>query len=238
MRLLIVGAGRAGQSFATALGEDHDVALVHHDELPATTDVDLVLLCVPDHAIDETARRLSVGPDTVVAHVAGSASLDVLAHHRRIGSLHPLLTMPDGSTGARRLRGGVFAVEGDELLVDVVASLGGRVIAVPAQRRTLYHATATSAANHLVALLGHVQVLAEDAGLELRDFLPLARQALDDVTALGPARALTGPSSRGDVATMDAHLAAIAVAERSTYAALSQRARRVAGESTVARCSD
>jgi len=237
MKISIVGAGRAGRSFAAALGADHEVTLLHHDAL-SPLDADLVLLCVPDDAIEEVARAVRVSAHTVVAHVAGSRGLDVLAVHDRVGSLHPLVTMPDAVTGARRLRGAVFCVDGDALLGEVVTSLGGRRIAVPAARRTLYHAAAATAANHLVALMGSVQVLADAAGLALGDFLPLAQQSLDDVMTVGPARALTGPASRGDVDTIAAHLAAIADEERPTYAALAARATRLAATRAEATCDD
>lgn len=233
MKILIVGAGRAGTSFAAALGERHDVTLVHHDELPRVVDADVALLCVPDDAIGAVAARLVSAPHTVVAHVAGSRGLDVLGNHAHVGSVHPLLTMPDAHRGAYRLHGGVFAVEGDDLLNDVVTSLGGRAIRVAPEQRTLYHATAVSAANHLVALMAHVHTLATAAGLDLHDFLALARQALDDVVALGPFAALTGPASRGDVATIDAHERAVPEEERDTYRALAQRARRVFEEGAV-----
>jgi predicted short-subunit dehydrogenase-like oxidoreductase (DUF2520 family) len=234
MNILIVGAGRAGTSFAAALGAQHRVTLVHHDELPADVDADLVLLTVRDDAIESTAARLVVSAHTVVAHVSGSRGLDVLGSHSRVGSLHPLAALPNAQVGARRLHGGSFAIEGDELISHVVRSLSGRVITVAEDRRTLYHATAVSAANHLVALMGHVEVLAVAAGLELRDFLALAQQALDDVGALGPARALTGPASRGDLATLDARVAALPGAERATYVALADRALRLAeANSTV-----
>ena len=235
VKILIVGAGRAGTSFATALreGSRHDVRLVHHHELGAPIDADLVVLCVRDDAIAETSRHVVVGATTVVAHVAGSRGLDVLKGHRRVGSIHPLVTMPDARIGAERLRGAVFAVAGDPLLVDVVDSLGGRVIDVPADRRVPYHATAVAAANHLVALMGHVEALASDCGLDLQDFLPLARQALDDVARVGPSRALTGPASRGDLDTIGAHLAAVAPEECATYAVLAERAQRLAAEAAV-----
>jgi predicted short-subunit dehydrogenase-like oxidoreductase (DUF2520 family) len=95
-------------------------------------------------------------------------------------------------------------------------------------QRALYHATASVAANHLVALMGHVQVLAESAGLTLEDFLPLAHQALSDVSSLGVDRALTGPASRADMATIDAHLAAIPESERAAYVAMANVAFDVA----------
>ncbi|MDH2902355.1 MAG: DUF2520 domain-containing protein [Actinomycetota bacterium] len=229
MNIVIVGAGRAGTSFARALGSIHQVGVVHHGDVEYFA-ADLVLLCVPDDVVAAVAAGLRVSADTVVAHVAGSRGLDVLAPHRRVGSLHPLLTMPDAVRGAQRLRGGIFCVEGDPLLNDVVTSLGGRTLRVRSEQRVLYHATAASAANHLVALLAQVQALARGVGLELTDFLPLAQQALDDVVAEGPSRALTGAAARGDVATIAAHLAALPEAERGLYLALSERATRLARE--------
>jgi len=235
VNILIVGAGRAGMSFAAALGSGsgHDVTVIHHDELGGVIDVDLMLLCVRDDAIEETARRAVVATNTVVAHVAGSRGLEVLAGHVRVGSIHPLVTMPDARIGAQRLRGGVFAVEGDVLLFELVESLGGRVITVPPDRRVLYHATAAAAANHLVALMGHVEALASASGLHLEDFLALSRQALDDVARVGPPRALTGPASRGDVTTIDAHRGSLPSDERATYAVLAERARRLAEEAVT-----
>ena len=76
--------------------------------------------------------------------------------------------------------------------------------------------------------MGHVKELAEAAGLSLEDFLPLAEQSLRDVKEVGPQDALTGPASRGDMATIDAHLAALPEAERSTYVALANAAFELA----------
>ena len=232
VKILIVGAGRAGSSFATALAPSHEVRVAHHEEVGGVVDddVDLVLLCVRDDVIAETSRRLAVAASTVVAHVAGSRGLEVLGAHERVGSIHPLVTMPDAVIGAQRLHGAVFAVAGDTLLMEVVASLGGRVIDVPPDRRVVYHAAAAAAANHLVALMGHVEALAVSCGLRLQDFLTLAQQALEDVARVGASAALTGPASRGDVETISAHLAAIAPDERVTYAVLAERAQRLADE--------
>ena len=230
MKIMIIGAGRAGSSFAAALGTLHDVSLVHHHNVSSCGGVDLVLLCVPDDAIATVSTGLQVPAHTVVAHVAGSRGLEVLAPHLRVGSLHPLLSMPDARVGAERLRGGVYCLNGDELLNEIVESLGGRRIEVSDAHRVLYHATAATAANHLVALMAHVQSLAQSAQLELADFLPLARQALEDVANLGPRRALTGPAARGDAATIEAHVSALPDDECATYIALAHRAQRLAQE--------
>ena len=225
MNITIVGAGRAGSSFAGALTSvGHVVTLVHHDELDQLASPQLILLTVPDDAIGDVALAIAPSPHQVVAHVAGSLSLSVLGAHPRVGSLHPLMLLPSGELGARRLVGATYSVAGDDLMLDVAASLRGRVITLRDDQRTAYHATAAVAANHLVALMGHVGYLAESAGLSLEDFLPLAQQALADVAAVGPHAALTGPASRGDMATIDAHLAAIPESQRSTYVALANAA--------------
>ena len=111
---------------------------------------------------------------------------------------------------------------------DVAHSLGGRVITLRDDQRTIYHAAAVVASNHLVALMGQVRTLAESIGLTLEDFMPLAQQTLVDVERFGPDDALTGPASRGDMATIDAHLAAIPESERSTYVALANAAFELA----------
>ncbi len=224
MEIAIVGAGRAGQSFARALSaHGHRVRLVHHDQLDAVGRARLVLLATPDGAVAETAARLAPDTARVVAHVAGSLTLAPLTGHPRVASLHPLAVLSSARVGARRLVGAIYAVAGDDLVLSVVSSLQGRAIRVPDERRALYHATA-AAANHLVALMD-VERLARQSGLELTDFLDLSRQALDDVAARGPRAALTGPASRGDLATIDAHLAALAPDERDTYVALAREAR-------------
>ncbi len=229
MRIAIVGAGRAGTSFFAALARcGHRVELVHHDELERIGSVDLVLLAVPDDTIATIAAGLPVESTRVVAHVAGSRSLAVLAPHPRVASIHPLITMPSDDVGAHRLVGATFAVAGDPLVRELVTSLRGRALNLSDEQRTAYHATATVAANHLVALLAHVERLAEHAGLSLEDFLPLARMALEDVAERGVERALTGPASRGDLSTIDAHLSAIPASERATYVALAQVAFDVA----------
>jgi predicted short-subunit dehydrogenase-like oxidoreductase (DUF2520 family) len=224
MNISIVGAGRAGSSFAIALRRvGHDVDVLHHDDVSSLADPELVILCVPDDAIASVAASIPPRENRVVAHVAGSRNLDVLAPHRRIGSLHPLMALPTGSE-AERLIGATYCVAGDDLVREVARSLSGRVIALRDDQRTIYHAAAVVASNHLVALMGQVRTLAESIGLTLEDFLPLAGQSLVDVARFGPDAALTGPASRGDMATIDAHLAAIPESERSTYVALANAA--------------
>lgn len=229
----VVGRGRAGGSFTAALtAAGWTVTNVSGRSRPLVVDraEELVLLCVPDAAVADVARSLEVRDDVVVAHCAGSLRTDVLAPHPRTGSIHPLVALPDAGRGAARLRGAWFAVSGDPLLTQVAGALGGRAAEVHDDDRERYHATACVAANHLVALMAQVERLAPD-GVPLAAFVELARGALDDVAALGPAAALTGPVARGDLATVSGHLDAIGADERTLYLALADAAARLAGTS-------
>lgn len=231
----VIGAGRAGRSFAKAIDDldGWDVLDMRGRGVPiedAAADVDLVLIATPDGAIDDVAGAIDPGR-AVVAHVAGSLGLDVLAPHEKRAALHPLMSLPDAEIGAERLKGGWFAVAGDSIVTDLVAALGGRTFEIADDDRALYHASAAVASNHLVALLGHAERLGAAAGVPAEALLALALGSAENATAIGPAAALTGPAARGDETTLAAHLDAIgrrAPRELAAYEAMLVEARRLA----------
>ena len=235
----VIGSGRAGGAMAAALAEVGwkvrpvlGRAAAPADVAAAAADVDLVLIATPDAAVAEVAAAVEPADTAAVAHLAGSLGLDAVATHPRPAALHPLVALPDAALGARRLLAGCwFAVAGDPLVRQVVADLGGRAFEVADGDRAAYHAAAVVASNHLVALLGQAERIAAQAGLPFAPFLDLVRATVDNVDELGPAAALTGPAARGDEATIQRHLDAIAPAERSAYRALADEARRLAGRS-------
>jgi predicted short-subunit dehydrogenase-like oxidoreductase (DUF2520 family) len=230
----VVGAGRAGRSLALALersGWEVVELLDLGDPLAeAARGVDVVVLSVPDGAVAAVAASIDAVPTTLVVHLAGSLTLDVLAPHPRRASLHPLVPLPDPESGAGRLRGAWMALAGDPGVEEMAQALGGRSFRVADEHRVAYHAAATVAANHLVALLGQVERVAAEAGVPLAPYLELAASALADVARAGPAAALTGPVSRGDWDTVRHHLAALPAGERDAYLALAESAARLTTE--------
>jgi predicted short-subunit dehydrogenase-like oxidoreductase (DUF2520 family) len=220
----IIGAGRAGTSFARALrtvGDVVDGPLGRDADLVcAARGVDVLVLAVPDDELAHVASAVAPDERCVVAHLSGSLGLDVLAPHPRCASLHPLVPLPNAEVGAARLLGGVtLAVAGDPAAAEIGTRLGARLVSVADADRASYHAAACVAANHVVALLGQVERIAATVGLSVDAFVGLTRAALDDVAALGPRAALTGPASRGDWATIARHLEALDPAERAGYGA-------------------
>ena len=231
-RLRVIGPGRAGGSLAAALASaGWDVVGVVQRGEPvggAAAGTDLLVIATPDAVVAETAAAVVPQPGTVVAHLAGSLGLDVLAPHARRAAIHPLVSLPDAEIGARRLQAGAwFALAGDGLAQRAVDDLGGRWFTVADEDRARYHAAAALASNHLVGLLGQVGRVAGDIGVPPEAFWDLARGTLDNVVALGPAAALTGPAARGDWDTLRRHLAALPEAERPAYRALADAARRL-----------
>lgn len=236
--LRVIGPGRAGGALMAALAnagwEVRDALGRGADLRGAAAEVDLLVLAVPDGAIADVAAAVDAVDSTVVAHMAGSLGLDVLGSHRRPAALHPLVSLPSPEVGAAKLRGAWYAVAGDQLVRDVVSALDGRSIEVADEDRALYHAAASVAANHLVALLGSVERIATTIGVPLEAYLELAAGAAENVRRLGPAAALTGPAARGDDATIERHRAALHEAapdELAAYDALVALARRLASES-------
>ncbi|HSZ36878.1 MAG TPA: DUF2520 domain-containing protein [Acidimicrobiales bacterium] len=229
----IIGPGRAGTSLAAALsarGWEFAGFLGRHDDLSgAARGVDVLVIATPDDAIAEVATAVVPVVTTTVVHLSGSLGLDALGAHPQRAALHPLVPLPNGQVGAARLCSGVtFAVAGSPVAREIAATLGGRTVEVADEDRAAYHAAACIAANHVVALLGQVERVATEVGLDLESFLPLTRAAVDDVAALGAHDALTGPARRGDWATLSRHLDALPESERAGYQAGAALATRLA----------
>jgi predicted short-subunit dehydrogenase-like oxidoreductase (DUF2520 family) len=120
------------------------------------------------------------------------------------------------------LPGSYFRIEADpgaqRRVRALVRALGGRALSLPRwiagqESAALYHAGAVAASNYLVTLLDfaarHLEALGASRRQALRALLPLVRGTLENVERLGIPAALTGPIARGDVPTVEGHVAAL-----------------------------
>jgi predicted short-subunit dehydrogenase-like oxidoreductase (DUF2520 family) len=197
----------------------------------------LVIVATPDRALESALATAapSIEPGALVVHLAGSRGLDVfdvLLRERtgvRVGALHPLQSFPSATAGLERLRGSWAAVSGDPAVTELAHALGLHPFALADADRVRYHAAAVVASNHLVALLGHVERLAQSCGVPFEAFAPLVFASVHNSFALGPADALTGPVARGDLSTVEVHLRDLDPAERDAYRALAREAARLTG---------
>lgn len=196
-RIRVVGRGRVGAAVAARLSE--------RGRLVEAGDVDLWLICVPDGAIAEVADGIPEGP--WVAHVSGATPLAALDPHTRRFSVHPLQTFTR-ARGAEQIDGAWAAATGEtdearDAARSLAELLGLRPFVLADDRRAIYHAGASIASNFLVTIHRAAVRALEAAGAPPDALVPLMRRTIENGFDL------TGPIARGDLKTVDAHLAAI-----------------------------
>jgi predicted short-subunit dehydrogenase-like oxidoreductase (DUF2520 family) len=161
-----------------------------------------------------------------VAHTSGRHGLAVLQPAADVGAhvlaLHPAMTFTGTALDLPRLPGCAFGVTAESepavaMATELVELLGGNLVWVPEDKRTLYHAGLAHGANHLVTLVVQAMELLRESGASdpASTLRPLLTAALDNALTMGDA-ALTGPIVRGDVETVRAHLQVLASTQPST----------------------
>jgi predicted short-subunit dehydrogenase-like oxidoreductase (DUF2520 family) len=219
--------------------------LLPPDEVVAAAE--FVLLAVPDDALRPLVAGLAATgawrAGQLVAHTSGAQGIGILDPAAARGvlglALHPVMTFAGRPEDVDRLLGATFGVTAADELRPVAESLvvemGGEPVWVPESARAIYHAALSIGSNHLVTLVNDALGLLADAGVGHPGQLlaPLLSAALDNVLRLGDA-ALTGPVSRGDVATLHQHRRALADAAPQLLPSYLAMARRTAERALAA----
>lgn len=185
----------------------------------------IVFLCLPDDVLDAAARRLAAATggwkNRTVFHTSGLRPAAVLAplaaRGARTGAFHPVQSFPAKDADLRLFRGIAFGIEGGgearTLGARLARRLGGVALHLTAEDKPLYHAACSLTANGASVLVGAALDLLSGLGLDeeaaAKILFPLAEGTLRNVKEIGAAAALTGPVSRGDAASVRAHLGAL-----------------------------
>lgn len=231
--ITIIGLGRVGSVLYGQLRAAGYAVIVSSLRAPKLSDpryfppeqaiqrTELLLLSVPDDAIASSTARLADFDLTgkAVVHLSGALGSDVLqmltACGAEIGSLHPAYPF----AGIERLPAGVaFAIETSHerlrgWLHQMVQTLDGLVVDLPTGKKAQYHSALVFASNYVVTLYAVAQgLLAElDVSHEASKAVlnTLITGTVENLQLLGVPAALTGPLVRGDVGTIQAHLATL-----------------------------
>ncbi|MGM0574658.1 MAG: DUF2520 domain-containing protein [Myxococcota bacterium] len=227
MRLGLLGRGRAARTLAPRLeteglapawwwsrGDDGDV-----EDLPT---VDVILLAVPDGAIEEAAAALARRPgagEEVWLHLSGSRPGGVCrvdeTRPGAAGCLHPLQALPGHEVPRSHLAGATAGLDGEPEAVAAAEEIARALGLVPRRladgTKPLYHAAAVTVAGHATALFAQSLRMLEACGFDAaagRDaLLPLLRGAVNNLGRGLPGEVITGPIARGDADTVARHLA-------------------------------
>ena len=208
---------------------------------------DLWMLAVPDSQISQTAAALAAhskaGPPGIAFHCSGALASAELEALRDVGwlvaSAHCLLSFAKPESALQQFSGTPCALEGDatatQELEAAFTRIGARCFALAPEHKLLYHAGAVFASNFVPVLQAVANQLWEQSAVppDVAAHLnaTLLQNVVDNIQALGPAAALTGPAARGDVALVKRQGEAVAewnATAGDAYRALSQLAAQLA----------
>ncbi len=210
------------QTLAESLGD-----CTYSDSFDALSpNTNLLLLTVSDSALTSVAETLSTlrlpFHRLTVVQFSGALTTDVLRPLSQKGaltiSLHPFQTFPKGlsTSDAESLFKCFFGLQSDELEGIEVGKklahdLGGKVMMVPKEAKTLYHIAGVMASNYLVTLASLSSEVFAALGLSPKEVAkviePIMRQTLNNIASAPTiADALTGPIERGDSQLVARHL--------------------------------
>lgn len=205
------------QDAARIIGSGNCVARIS-DMRPA----DIWMLSVPDAQVASVARSLSehvatfphVPEKSTAFHCSGflpASALNALQTSEWLtASVHPVFNFADPARCIAQFMGTPCGLEGDEkavsLLNGLLSAIGGKCFSVRTESKPLYHAAAVFSSNFLSVIQAIAQEAWSAAGVP-ETLIPLVHESLlrgsvENLLAMGPAKAITGPAARGDTSVV------------------------------------
>lgn len=180
-----------------------------------SSDADLILIAVSDKALPTVIKRLksflTPGFKGIVAHTAGSVSIDVIKDHFiRAGVFYPLQTFTKELplTGFQQIP--IFIEGSDEatkaVLNDFASSLSSRVFSLSSEKRAKLHLAAVFVCNFVNGLYCVANDILAEEQLPFDIFDALIAQTSFKALNFSPDKSQTGPSVRGDSNVIKRHL--------------------------------
>ncbi|MFZ0471710.1 MAG: Rossmann-like and DUF2520 domain-containing protein [Bacteroidales bacterium] len=178
-------------------------------DLSIPDNCDILILAVTDTSVAEVAREVILPDRTVIAHTAGSVSLDALGRNRRAGVFYPLQTFTKGFMP--ELKKVPFFIEATDepslnLLRELATDIGAGAWDCDTEKRRHLHVAAVFANNFSNFMMTTGEAIATEAGFDPSLLRPLMEETVLKALRTGPERAQTGPAVRQDVRTMESHL--------------------------------
>jgi len=182
----------------------------------------VVFLTVSDDAISKVCADISWRAGTAVVHCSGATEVTALATARDAGvftgGFHPMQMFANPDVALAGLPGCTVGIEADAALLEpletLARSIGCVPLSLPAGIRPLYHASAYYVGPFLIALLKEGANLWAHFGASERQameaLLPLLRGTVAAVQDAGLAKGMGGCVARGDMGTIQKHLASLA----------------------------
>lgn len=178
----------------------------------STSESRLFVMAVADDAMEAIAQEIILPEEATLVHTSGSVPLEVLAFAApaRSAVFYPLQTF----TRAKRVdfkQVPILIETADEQtwneLYVMAKAISTRVHRIDAKKRLALHVAAVFASNFTNHLLYASQRILEAHDLPYDLIKPLIAETIQKSLDFGPEAAQTGPARRGDLKTLDRHLA-------------------------------
>jgi len=174
---------------------------------------DMIIIAVPDNAIEEVARGIGKF-DGIVVHTAGSVPIGVLKDYfKQSGVFYPLQTFSKNIP--LDLKDVPFFLESSTVevmhtLQQVAEKLSANIYEINSNQRLLLHVAAVFAGNYsnLMYVIGNE--LLENSKLPPGVLHPLIMETARKAISGDPLKMQTGPARRNDKSTMEKHIEALA----------------------------
>jgi predicted short-subunit dehydrogenase-like oxidoreductase (DUF2520 family) len=225
---------------------DADVHLLVVKDIKQLQPSDVTLITTPDDQLPQVIKSLSKikSAGSIALHTSGALSSQALSpladRGWHVGSVHPLISVSGSEAAQSAFKGAFWCVEGDRKALtaarQLVRDLNGQSFSVRAEVKPLYHAAAVMSSGNVTALFDVAIDMLSKCGLTRKDarkiLLPLLESTVENLASRTPAEALTGTFSRGDIGTVERHLAALSEANlemaRSVYCMLGLKSLNLA----------
>jgi predicted short-subunit dehydrogenase-like oxidoreductase (DUF2520 family) len=171
-------------------------------------DADLYIISVSDSVIPVISKALE-GKKGVIAHTAGSISMEVLEAHENHGIFYPLQTFSkqkevDFNQIPLCLEANL--PENLNLLKRVAQAVGGPVHLINSAQRKALHVAAVFVNNFTNHLYTIGEELCKAHKVPFSVLQPLIAETANKIKLLPPSLAQTGPAARGDQKILEDHL--------------------------------
>lgn len=185
------------------------------------TPTDWLIIAVADDALASVAAALEQLPLAMKSvkafHTSGAWTADILAPLRaagaRTGSFHPTFSVSSIPLGLERIPGAVIGCEGElqSELIALAGAIGACGIPLEKSQKEILHLGAVLVNNYLALLVAAAHRLCRREGIQTETARRLLRDCIRQGITTGWSeplkKYLTGPFIRGDMKTIEKHLA-------------------------------
>ena len=199
---------------------------------------DTIFLTVPDGQIANVAEEIAASSvcldGKTMIHTSGALSSRIFSGmgSRVSGySIHPIYAVNSKTDSYIHFQDCYMTIEGEgtktQELICLFEKMGHTIRQISADQKAKYHASAVFASNLVIGLYKMGTTLLSECGFTPEEaehaLMPLFANNAENMERFGCEKALTGPVSRGDVATVEKHLQALDGDAREVYRLLSKQ---------------